>query len=315
MLNQFNNIYIINLPGHTGRKQRITDELISVGVDINKLIFIEAIHGSSLPDTKSLINEGILANTFIDPNGMVTKNIIACAMSHKMCYDHIISSGSECSLILEDDIVFSKTGLKALNNGAFNTIISNFKKSKYDVAFVGGVGDTIPVWEEESGMGLYEYRRYLPEWAAHAYVVKQSGAKALLENNTPIKHAADVNIECSNSTLGSLHRSYILQKGKLYERQTEQTLSAKFNKMLYGDEIIGEFTSTTTEGTANQSVESIMSTINQYYTTKEHDLFFKRDFSIANIQTALGIDYINFKEFTSGRGDLLENWTNIHFKS
>ena len=77
----FDKIYIINLSWHKKRRETISAELDSVGW--YNYEFIDAIGGTDLPSTSEMVKSGTISNLFRDANGILTKNIFACAMSHR----------------------------------------------------------------------------------------------------------------------------------------------------------------------------------------------------------------------------------------
>jgi len=70
----FDKIYIINISEDTIRRNSISAELESIGW--NSFEFIDAVKGSDLTDTKTLIENGVLSNQFIDPFGLLTKILL-----------------------------------------------------------------------------------------------------------------------------------------------------------------------------------------------------------------------------------------------
>ena len=81
----FNKIYIINLAHHKERREAVAAELESVGWWNYE--FIDAVSGADLPSTTELVRSGQVSNVFRDANGILTKNILACSMSHKKAYN------------------------------------------------------------------------------------------------------------------------------------------------------------------------------------------------------------------------------------
>lgn len=102
----FQKIYIINVSTEVQRREYVKQELEKIGWFNYE--FINAVTGDELEDTDKLVERTILSETFIDPNGILTKNIIACSLSHKKAYSKFLEDGYDSCLILEDDIRIGK---------------------------------------------------------------------------------------------------------------------------------------------------------------------------------------------------------------
>lgn len=319
MKNYFDGIFCINLPNHERRRQTITMEFDSVGFNMDRMWFVHAKHGSELAPTQQLLADGILANPFVDPGGNLTKNIIACAMSHKMAYNQMIDLGHEVSLIIEDDVTWTKTGLRVLANGTLEKMVEDFKNSEYDIMWLGTCDTNIPVYRDaKTETGLYEYMRYLPEWAGHAYVIKRSAALALLANNTPIKHAADVNIECSNVKICAPRKSFLSQNGGEFERPVENRLRMRFDLSVVKniEENQHEYMPTTTQINEGELIEYVDSPDNliDSYNTLDRKHTYHAKVGLANVSLLEDLDYIKYMLFETGNKDLIENWAHLYFK-
>ena len=188
----FQKIYIINVSTEVKRREHVKQELEKIGWFNYE--FISAVTGDELEDTDKLVESKILAETFIDPNGILTKNIIACSLSHKKAYSKFLEDGYESCLILEDDIRIGKDFLSLLINGNIKDIVNEQYKVDWDIFMWGLVGENIPHYiDTPSGLNyVREYKKYTPDYAAHAYQITRKGAEKLLRNNTPVKFAADV---------------------------------------------------------------------------------------------------------------------------
>ena len=108
----FDKIYIINLKKHTERRKRVAQELDSVGWWNYE--FIDAVAGSDLPSTSQMVKEGTIHNVFRDANGILTKNIFACSMSHRKAHQKFLKDGHKTCLIVEDDVKFMPVALKMM---------------------------------------------------------------------------------------------------------------------------------------------------------------------------------------------------------
>lgn len=321
MKDYFDSIFCINLKHHERRRQTVAMEFDSVGFDIaNRLHIVDAIYGSDLPEMKDMIKQGIVANPFVDPGGNLTKNIIGCALSHKEAYKKMLEFGHKTSLIIEDDVTWTKLGLRMIANGGLEAMIEDFKKSDYDIMWLGTCDSDIPVYNDTlNPTGLFEYVRYLPEWAGHAYIIKEGAALALLENNTPIQHPADVNIECSNVKICSPRKSFISQHGGEFERPIENRLRMRFDLSVVKnyEENKQEYMPTTPQIGNGDKIEYTdePDELFEAYNTLDRNNHFKGRLGLANVSLDLDIDCIKYEDFVTGNGDTITSWASIYFKT
>lgn len=184
----FDKIYVINLLRRPDRKKKLLENC--PGVDFT---FIEAVDSENIV-IEELIENGKLNKSFLDPNGMVTKGVFACALSHKKAWDQAIQDGVENALILEDDIYFPS---ELINNEMFTSkyrdIYNEIFSIDFDLLFLGKKTAT------QEGMNVGNHltvpRFNTNHHGAHAYVVKKDMLKELSNNYLPVKYAADVYLE------------------------------------------------------------------------------------------------------------------------
>ena len=302
----FDKIYIINLEKHKERKERVSAELESVGW--TNYEFIEAISGADLPSTTELVNTGQISHQIIDANGILTKNIIACSMSHKKAYKKFLDDGLTTCLILEDDIKFLPVGLKMLLAGGMDRLQNELRSRAWDV-FVWGTAHTYqPSWGPVQGcLLLHEYKRYAPEWAAHAYQITRNGAQNLLNSNTPIKYAADVNMESAKNIVYGCEFSLISQTVGEFNKNIANELHANFGDMLYG--MIDEYMPSTLE------TEHVQKNTFQYYQTADKSIKFLNQIRSIQIAGDVDIEKVEWKDHTTPNGDKVLNWAHITLKS
>ena len=120
----FDKIYIINLAWHKKRREAISAELDSVGW--NNYEFIDAISGSQLPSTSEMVRSGTISNVFRDANGILTKNIFACSMSHRKAQQKFLDDGLNTCLIIEDDAKFMPVALKMMIAGGMDRLHNEY---------------------------------------------------------------------------------------------------------------------------------------------------------------------------------------------
>lgn len=303
----FSKIYIISLKEDEARRARISEELDGIG--FTEYEFIDAIKGSNLPNTQILTEAEVLADTFIDPFGLLNKNIIGCALSHKKAYQKFLDDSIKSALILEDDARWSPEGYKFILSGKIDAIKSELKRVDWDIFMWGLVGDNIPHYMNTPAgfKWIREYKKYSPDWAAHAYHITRKGAEKLLANNTPIQFAADVNLETSGCNIYCTPWSLIEQGAGSLSRLQADNLANRLKPMLYSQ----GFESHTIIKSDKQSLTGVNS----------YDLYFSADRNIRfesktyKCEISKDIDFkrIEFKEYTDTEGTVNNNWCHITF--
>ena len=187
----FDKIYVINLESRFDRKHSFNTRYR------HKLNYeyIDAIPGNSI-NVPDLINQGKLNKSFYDPNGMVNKNIIACAFSHRLAIETFVKSGAESCLILEDDVALDPSRLNAEYIAQLETELSDLD---WDIVFLGRQelyifkNNSTDINDDISPL-FCKHKKALGGFAAHAYLINKKSAKKLLEHTHPIKYA-DLNYD------------------------------------------------------------------------------------------------------------------------
>lgn len=302
----FDKIYIINLRWHEKRRKTIAAELESVGW--YNYEFIDAVSGSDLPSTSEMVKSGTISNLFRDANGILTKNIFACSMSHRKAQQKFLDDRVNTCLIIEDDAKFMPVALKMMVAGGMDQLHRELHSKKWDI-FMWGMPHTFcPHWGLAPGCSLlHEFKRYAPEWAAHAYQITRKGAQKLIETNTPIQFAADVNVEVSDTEIYCPSFSLISQTIGEFNRNVANELMSDFgNKMLHGD-----------------SKEYLPSTINtstpqkntdEYYETKDKSIKFNNRIRTVEIAGDIELERVEWHDFVTPHGDIVLNWPHIYLK-
>ena len=306
----FDKIYIINSSRYSpNRRLKIVNELKSVGW--NNYEFVEAIWGTELPaDLTSLIKAGELNDVMYDPNGIMTRNIIACAMSHRRAQQKMINDGIESALIIEDDVKFTEPGLKMLVNGELDSIQQELQKSDWDLFYWGGVTEQVNNFDIGKG-SLRKYKRYLPEWAAHAYQITRSGAEKLVKNNTPIKYAADVNLECTPLNMYCSPYTMICQTIGDWDRPLGELMLNEIHDLI----MERRHETGSTEAWSNTITMNNDNNHEEAYATQDPSVIFKYPQFRTRCEASLPIESISWPPFVNERGDTLEYWANIRFFS
>ena len=311
MKKYFDKIYVISSTKNSFlRKKEAAKQLESIGwYDYE---FIEAVWGDELPeDLTELVRSGELAKEFKDPNGMLTRNIIACAMSHKKAYAKFLEDGHETALILEDDIIFTSDGYQSLLTGKTEQMMSTLNKQDWGVFFWGWSNILIP-GKDVSLHPIYEVVRYFPEWGAHAYQINRKSAQTLLDTNTPIQYAADVNLECSDLNLFAPTFSHICQRMGDLIRPHAQHLTEKYEESVIQNVDFngGAFLPATIQhSTPTTNFNELLTSI------ANNDPIMYQDFNYdVRIEGTIPISSIHWNPFTNERGDTLYNWLTIEFR-
>lgn len=302
----FQKIYIINVSTEVQRREHVKQELEKIGWFNYE--FINAVTGDELEDTDKLVERTILSETFIDPNGILTKNIIACSLSHKKAYSKFLEDGYESCLILEDDIRIGKDFLSLLINGNINGIINEQSKVDWDIFMWGLVGENIPHYLDTPSNLNYvrEYKKYTPDYAAHAYQITREGAKKLLRNNTPVKFAADVNLETSECKIYCTIWSYINQHISILSRFETDNLEQSFKGIINQG-----FESNTVKG-INERGSICDSSVFDIYFSPNRGIIFERKQYNCEISKQINLKSVEFKTYTDSEGNENKNWCHIN---
>lgn len=297
-------IYIISLERHYNRKKQIFSDLHSAGFDVSKIEWIHAVDGSKLDVIKS-INDGIISDTFRDPQGMLTKSVYGCALSHQKAYKSFLETSDDVktALVLEDDASVTHTLLRMCltKETAYKKLIEEKDSFDWGVIVMGGQYKTIEHLDTDSFV-LKEMKRYPISYAAHSYVINKDSAKKLIKSNSPIQFAADVNLHVSDVNLYCTPISYFSQKIGSMDKWTLVQLQSKFKyDVLYTQENweTNEIISSTSYGDYGSNIndEDVFITVG---ITKELS---------SNVNT------IDFKPFNAPNGDEIDGWVNIHLKT
>ena len=306
----FDKIYIINIKSHTEKRDKIIEELESAR--FNNYEFIEAVEGIDLPHTDTLCRTRILSRTFIDPNGIFTKNIIGCALSHQKAYNKFLEDGYENCLILEDDIKFEADFFKGMLNGLIDNVKSEMPIVPWDIFIWGLVGENIPHYPEQHAIGfphlnsIREYKKYSPDWAAHAYQITRDGARKLIANNTPVRFAADVNLETSGSTMYCTPWGFINQVNGDVNRFTSQKMFTKIETSISDIGLNSATAATKDKGSyCGNSMYDI-------YFSGDRSIMYEKKKWLCEISKEISMKSVEFKQFTDVDGNTRPHWCHIN---
>lgn len=306
MLKYFDKVYIINLAKHTERRKAVAAELESVGWWNYE--FIDAIAGKDLPKTTDMVKSGIVSKVFKDANGILTKNILACAMSHRKAQQTFLDDGIATCLIIEDDAQFLPVALKMMISGGMDALHEELHNKAWDIFMWGMPHTYVPNWGTSEGCNLlHDYKRYAPEWAAHAYQITRRGAMKLIESNSPVQYAADVNVECSDTEIYSASFSFISQKMGKWNRNVANELMDEFGKKII-HEGSKEYMPSTIDTDAG------MKNSTQYYDTSDRSIQFLNKIKHVEIAGDCEIESVHWADHVNERGDTVLNWPHVTLK-
>tara|TARA_B100000768_G_scaffold4770_1_gene5907 strand:- start:971 stop:1891 length:921 start_codon:yes stop_codon:yes gene_type:complete len=302
----FDKIYIINLKQHKKRKEKVAAELESAGW--YNYEFIDAISGQDLPSTSEMVRSGAISNVFRDANGILTKNIFACAMSHRKAQQKFLDDGLNSCLIIEDDAKFMPVALKMMLAGGMDKMHQELRSKKWDIFMWGMPHTYCPHWGLAPGCTLlHEFKRLAPEWAGHAYQINRNGAEKLIECNTPIQFAADVNIEASDTEIYCAAFSLISQTIGEFNRNIANELMTDFGaKMLHGES--DEYMPSTI------NTVSVQKNTDEYYEARDKRISFYNKIRQVEISGEIELEKVEWHDFVTPHGDTAKNWPHIYLK-
>ena len=299
-------IYIISLERHENRRNTLFADLRTAGFDTSKVQLIKAVDGNTLP-MDILLKNGTIHPTFKDPNGLLTKAIYGCAISHQLVYrDFLSNTDVETALILEDDASLTNTGLRTLlpDSDAYQKFEEEKNIFDWDVIFVGGASKIMPYHGIQSYV-MKPMVRYPEGFAAHSYIINKNGAEKLIKSNQSIQFAADVNIHCSGAKIYCTPISYFSQKVGELDRWTTTEMHQTYVSNVLNQHNDGgnDNLSSTTYGDVYNEVDK-----NDYTGGKG------KSFKSLHVSRKVDVDYVDWKPFIAPNGDEIDGWTNIHLQ-
>lgn len=183
-------IFVISDSNNIERRQRFVEDWSNVSnFDYE---FVDATMGSSI-DVSSLINEGRLTKFWCGEGG-VSKNVIACFLSHRKVWKSIKDLPHEnYYLILEDDVRLTPYFLNtAFSNGEFKKVLNNIHKEDIN-CFWWGRADNKVIGKQ------YNKHLKVPDafiaLGAHSYMITPGFANYLYSESFNISCPADVFID------------------------------------------------------------------------------------------------------------------------
>jgi GR25 family glycosyltransferase involved in LPS biosynthesis len=190
--------------------------------------FVDAIMGRDI-DIKKMINDGVLTE-FIDPNGILSKNIIGVALSHieayKISLGNHSDTGSKSFLFMEDDARPTQSLIDIIQNGKYVKFIESIYNEDFDVLWLGRGGNKT----DTNGRYYNKYFKYTERYnnpGAQSYILKSKSIKNILNFTNKIDMAADC----------FLDRKDILNKSIITHKQLVSQMGYILDKF-YGDDTL-----------------------------------------------------------------------------
>ena len=190
----FDKTYVINLKSRQKRRDEMEKTLRGLDYEV-----VDAIDGQKLK-VRKLIKDGLLNTEYYDPNGVLTRNIIGCSLSHIKAWKKFLKSGLDTCLILEDDIFLTREIVRNQMDPEFGkpriefqTLLDEINSlDEWDVIFLGK--KTQEIWlnrhkeAQEQALGLakggragYRTGRLVDEQVSEVEETPQ-GIRAVSEN-------------------------------------------------------------------------------------------------------------------------------------
>jgi GR25 family glycosyltransferase involved in LPS biosynthesis len=290
-------VYILNRTQDRIRKETLLEELKFIP-GLNYKI-IRAVTGDVLPSIADMIKNKTLSPVFTDPVGLLTRNIIATALTHQKAYNTFLSSEYDSCLILEDDARFTKKFYKYIYNGKLEKINKDIKNSDYDIIYWGRSNYA----DERKIAHTGKYSEHLNHtelnidyYGAHAYQVSRQGATKIMEQALPVKFPADVLLESLDLKVYSSDYSMVVQNAGPVTQGVAHRLMDTLRT-------IGE------EGDSLQS--STKEDFDFKYSNRDKGRYTKQ-VKECRIYSDIPIEKITFKPRKLPNGKIVENWASIH---
>lgn len=292
-------IYILNRTQDHRRKETLLEELKFIpGL---KYSIITAVTGDTLPSITEMIESKTLFPIFTDPVGLLTKNIIATALTHQKAYSTFLSSNYNSCLILEDDARFTKKFYKYIYNGKLEKINNDIEKSDYDIIYWGRSNYA----DERKIAHTGKYSEYLNHtelnidyYGAHAYQVSKQGAAKIMHQALPIKFPADVLLESLDLNVYSPDYSMVIQNAGPVTQGVAHRLMDTLRT-------IGE------ESDSLQS--STKEDFDFKYSNRDKGRYTKQ-VKECRVYVDIPVEKITFQNRKLPNGKIVENWASIHLK-
>lgn len=224
-------IFIINLAKDVKRRDSITSQLQELNLPFE---LFPAVYGKSIPAAE-------LARCYSDAGAQriqcrsLTPSEIGCALSHIGVYREIVRRGIPSALILEDDVQVGKMSSEILKK------LGEALKPEHPAVLLLSPADTKGRLKNLGGSSDLRLGQYAGGYFAHAYIVTQYGAQALLSTLFPVKDVADCWSRLSRHRIVDISvvfPSLVSQNRARFGSSTTQDIKAQLEGRRVGDIII-----------------------------------------------------------------------------
>lgn len=179
-------VYVINLPGSTERRERISGLLRGLSV---KFEIVEAVDGRAL-SPKEIAEKVSLSWKYGTHVRNLLRGEIGCTLSHFMLYDKMIRENIEVACILEDDSEPDESFTSLISDGALST-------SGWDLVFLGhhSICSKEPaavVNRQKTGMsGSFIAEPVEIPVGSYGYMIRKKAAQEILIRGYPVRKPLD----------------------------------------------------------------------------------------------------------------------------
>ena len=200
---------VINLERSRDRRQLILDELKKFDI---KPEIITGIDGKTLTQSQiRTLSHSIYHPAHANYPKELTTNELGCFLSHRKCWERLISSGEEWALIIEDDARFNDKSKKYLTTTSWIPVPAIIQLNDHH-------GRKFTIKEEiplKSGDSLVRTLYPFP-MGAHAYLINRQTALNAINQSKKITAPVDEFLFALRSSFARKNPTYILNPGLSY---------------------------------------------------------------------------------------------------
>lgn len=163
--------YIINLKREKKRKLFLILSIKKTNINLD-IQWVEAIDGSNL--NESYIKDNFDIKKYNQLNfWVITPEEVACALSHRKCYENLVNSANSYALVLEDDVLI--TDMTILKE----SIVQEYLNSNKPIIFL--LSNIFYISKVEAKVNKIKICKVFDSQLAHAYLINKAAAKKILE--------------------------------------------------------------------------------------------------------------------------------------
>lgn len=172
------NAFIINLETYSNRRKRILEKINEF--DSITPVIVKAISGSEL-SKEQIDNVYIAPNNFFQRLSRIelSKNEIACALSHVKCAQEVLNNKLKYALVLEDDVLFSRN----FNSSVLEAV--KFLEKINQPSIVLFSARTIIAKKPESVANGFSFHKCIDGIGAYGYLINASAAELIVRKFIP----------------------------------------------------------------------------------------------------------------------------------